>query len=68
MLETGANAVMVVRQVVQQDKQQYVVDSGQGMQKKGERQYERLIPFIAPVIKRVDMAASLIEVDWGADF
>ena len=25
MLETGANAVMVVRQVVQQDKQQYVV-------------------------------------------
>jgi 16S rRNA processing protein RimM len=33
--------------------------------KKGE---ERLIPFIASVVKRVDIAAGLIEVDWGADF
>jgi 16S rRNA processing protein RimM len=52
MLETGANAVMVV--------QQNAVDGG--------REQERLIPFIADVIKRVDLAAGLIEVDWGADF
>ncbi|HTE13944.1 MAG TPA: ribosome maturation factor RimM [Burkholderiales bacterium] len=50
MLETGANAVMVV--------QQSTVDKGE----------ERLIPFIAEVVKRVDIAAGLIEVDWGADF
>lgn len=29
---------------------------------------ERLIPFIAEVVKRVDMAARLIEVEWGADY
>jgi 16S rRNA processing protein RimM len=29
---------------------------------------ERLIPFVAEVVKRVDMAARVIEVDWGADF
>jgi 16S rRNA processing protein RimM len=29
---------------------------------------ERLIPFIADVVKRVDIAASLIEVEWGADY
>jgi 16S rRNA processing protein RimM len=52
MLETGANAVMVV--------QQSAVD--------GATERERLIPFIADVIRRVDIAASLIEVDWGADF
>jgi 16S rRNA processing protein RimM len=52
MVETGANAVMVV--------QQSAVD--------GDTQRERLIPFIADVIKRVDIAAGLIEVDWGADF
>ena len=48
MLETGANAVMVVRGGVE-----------------GE---ERLIPFIAEVVKRVDLAAGVIEVEWGADF
>jgi 16S rRNA processing protein RimM len=52
MLETGANAVMVV--------QQSAVD--------GATDRERLIPFIANVIRRVDIAAGLIEVDWGADF
>jgi 16S rRNA processing protein RimM len=50
MLETGANAVMVV--------QQSAVD----------RSGERLIPFIASVIKRVDIAAGLIEVQWGEDY
>lgn len=54
MLDTGANAVMVVQQVVQQS----AVD----------RSAERLIPFIASVIKRVDIAAGLIEVQWGEDY
>ena len=52
MMETGANDVMVV--------QQSAVDGGKDL--------ERLIPFIADVIKRVDIAASLIEVEWGADY
>ncbi len=54
MLETGANAVMVV--------QQSAIEGG------GNGKQERLIPFIDSVIKRVDIAAGLIEVDWGADF
>lgn len=29
---------------------------------------ERLIPFIADVVKKVDRVAGVIEVDWGADF
>ncbi len=49
MLETGANAVMVVRMA-------------------GGSKQERLIPFIANVVQRVDIAAGLIEVDWSADF
>lgn len=32
----------------------------------GER--ERLIPFVAAVIRKVDIAARLIQVDWGADY
>lgn len=32
----------------------------------GER--ERLIPFIAEVIREVDLAAGVITVDWGADY
>ena len=32
----------------------------------GER--ERLIPFIATVIREVDPGAGMIRVDWGADF
>lgn len=55
MIETGANAVMVV--------QQSAVD---GESAAAER--ERLIPFIADVVKRVDIAAGLIEVEWGADY
>ncbi len=51
MLETGANAVMVVQ----------AVTDGAG----GE---ERLIPFIASVVKRVDISAGVIEVEWGADY
>ena len=29
---------------------------------------ERLIPFIAEVVKQVDMAGRVIRVDWGADY
>jgi 16S rRNA processing protein RimM len=29
---------------------------------------KRLIPFIADVVKQVDIAAGVIEVDWGADY
>ena len=32
----------------------------------GER--ERLIPFIATVIREVDSTAGMIRVDWGADY
>ncbi len=32
----------------------------------GER--ERLLPFIAPVIRQVDVAGGMITVDWGADY
>lgn len=51
MLETGANAVMVVQQAAAHAGEQ-----------------ERLIPFIADVIRRVDIGSGLIEVDWGADY
>jgi 16S rRNA processing protein RimM len=54
MLETGANDVMVVQQ------------SAAGSHKQDSE--ERLIPFIATVVKRVDIAARVIEVDWGADY
>jgi len=33
---------------------------------RGER--ERLIPFIANVVRRVDLAAGVITVDWSADY
>lgn len=32
----------------------------------GER--ERLIPFVAPIVRQVDIAAGRIEVDWGTDW
>ena len=32
----------------------------------GER--ERLIPFVAAVIQKVDLASGIIRVDWGADY
>ena len=54
MLETGANAVMVVQA------QQSAMD--------GDSMREKLIPFIADVVKRVDIAAGVIEVQWGADY
>lgn len=70
MLDTGANAVMVVQvgqvvrvvRVVQQAGQPVVQQSAV------DRSAERLIPFIASVIKRVDIAAGLIEVQWDEDY
>lgn len=63
MIETGANAVMVVQQDVKQVVQQSAVDG-----EKVTEERERLIPFIADVVKRVDIAAGVIEVEWGADY
>lgn len=60
MMETGANDVMVVQQTVQ--------ESAAAVHEQGSEEPERLIPFIADVVKRVDIAASLIEVEWGADY
>ena len=34
----------------------------------GEGKHERLLPFVATVIRRVDLAARRIEVDWGLDW
>jgi len=31
-------------------------------------EHERLIPFIAEVIREVDVAAGVVRVDWGADY
>ena len=50
MLETGANAVLVVREVKAEDAKQ------------------RLLPFIASVVKTVDVADGAIRVDWPADW
>jgi 16S rRNA processing protein RimM len=59
MIETGANDVMVVQRAVQRS----AVD---GEQVAEER--ERLIPFVADVVRRVDIAAGVIEVQWGEDY
>lgn len=34
----------------------------------GERERERLLPFIETVIRRVDLASGVITVDWEADY
>jgi 16S rRNA processing protein RimM len=40
--------------------------ANQVLQVKGER--ERLIPFVGPVVREVDLAAGHIRVDWGTDY
>ena len=37
-------------------------------QPQGDRQLERLLPFVPTVVKSVDMASGLIRVDWGSDW
>jgi 16S rRNA processing protein RimM len=53
IVQTGANDVLVV-----------VGDSGD----KRDDASEILIPFIADAIKKVDVAAGVIAVDWGRDY
>ena len=55
-LELGA-----VRQWLTNGPQDVMVVQGQG-------DAERLIPWVAAVVKRVDLEAGVIEVDWGADW
>ena len=57
VFETGANDVLVVQDQVA-DK---VAD-------KVATERERLLPFIEPVIRKVDIAGGVIVVDWEADY
>lgn len=52
LLETGANSVLVV-------------SDGDG---EGEAKRERLLPFVAQVIKKVDVAGGRIRVEWSGDW
>lgn len=52
LIESGAHEVLVVR----------VEQSGAASDR------ERLLPFVANVIRQVDLAAGVICVDWGADW
>ncbi len=52
IMETGANDVLVVRD-----------GGGEG----GDAR-ERLVPFIANVVKDVNLASGVITVDWGLDY
>jgi 16S rRNA processing protein RimM len=53
IVQTGANDVLVV------------AEDGGGQHGDTE---EILIPFIADAIKKVDVAAGVIAVDWGRDY
>lgn len=59
ILQTGANDVLVVTGDCGNG-------SGGGNKREGAR--EILIPFIADVIKQVDIAAGVVAVDWGRDY
>jgi 16S rRNA processing protein RimM len=54
VFETGANDVLVVEDNVANEV--------------AANQRERLLPFIAPVIRQVDIAGGTISVDWDADY
>jgi 16S rRNA processing protein RimM len=54
LFETGANAVMRIR--------------SQSPEAASPAGRERLVPFVAAHVDRVDLAARLILVDWDADF
>jgi len=54
VFETGANDVLVVEDKVTNEA--------------AANQRERLLPFIAPVIRQVDIAGGTIIVDWDADY
>lgn len=57
VFETGANDVLVVEGKVANEGGDERVD-----------QRERLLPFIAPVIRQVDITGGTIIVDWDADY
>lgn len=57
IVQTGANDVLVVAGG----------NDGNSGKERGETR-EILIPFIADAIKKVDVAAGLIAVDWGRDY
>jgi 16S rRNA processing protein RimM len=52
LIESGAHDVLVVRD------EQYGTEAAR----------ERLLPFVAKVVRRVDVAGGVIRVDWGADW
>ncbi len=62
VFETGANDVLVVS-----DQEADQVASKQ-VASKAANQRERLLPFIAPVIRKIDIAGGVITVDWEADY
>lgn len=57
VFETGANDVLVVEDQAANDGAVKVADKR-----------ERLLPFIAPVIRQVDIPGRTIIVDWDADY
>lgn len=58
VFETGANDVLVVEDKV----------AGEVANEVAANQRERLLPFIEPVIRQVDIAGGTIIVDWDADY
>ncbi len=60
VLATGANDVLVIKPAT--------IDGGQTTLKSPAEAKERLIPFIADVIKTVDLAAQSMIIDWDEDY
>lgn len=60
VLSTGANDVLVIRPDNDEDAQQVL--------KPAAEVKERLIPFIADVVKTVDIAKQMMVVDWEEDY
>lgn len=54
LLETGANDVMVVVQTLQAEER--------------TQSKHRLIPYVAEVVKEVDLERRIVRVDWGPDY
>lgn len=55
LIDTGPHSVLCVRRA-------------DAAPDEGDATAERLIPFVAAYVDRVDMAAKRIEVDWGQDY
>ena len=61
VVNTGGEKLGAVRQWLTNGPQDVMVVQGPG-------NGERLIPWVAAVVRRVDLEAGVIEVDWGADW